>query len=275
MQYGVLDLPPKLLLSWIFLLTLICTSVDWDIHVLDLELCLTLPSLDLPGGSAINNLPAMQELQEMQVRSLGLEDPLEEGMATHSSILAWRIAWTEKSGGLQFIGSQSGTRLKWLCMHALPSHTACFHSVFPVSLHEHFSHWSPVTLPPSTITLIQPFSAFIVSFPPVFYLFNPSSTLPAGCSHTQDLTMLPPDANPFQWLTITYSVNSKLLNLVCKALHVLLLPVWGLCCSNLELPIGSLSYIMLFFSFTTLLMPFPQPKCHFPIFHEWKRLCIP
>ena len=54
----------------------------------------------------INNLPAMQELQEMQVRSLGLEDPLEEGMATHSSILAWRIPWTEESGGLQFIGSQ-------------------------------------------------------------------------------------------------------------------------------------------------------------------------
>ena len=41
----------------------------------------------------------------MQVRSLGQEDPLEEGMATHSSILAWRIPWTEELGGLQFIGS--------------------------------------------------------------------------------------------------------------------------------------------------------------------------
>jgi len=131
-----------------------------------------------------------------------------------------------------------------------------------------------VTLPPSTITLIQSFSVFIVSLPPVLYLFNPSSTLPAGRSHAQDLTMLPPDAHPFQWLTITYSINSKLLNLVCKALHVLLLPVWGLCCSNLEWQIDSLSCIMLFFSFTTLFMPFPQPKCHFPIFHEWKRLCI-
>ena len=42
----------------------------------------------------------------MWVQSLGWEDPLEEGMATHSSILAWRIPWTEESGGLQSIGSQ-------------------------------------------------------------------------------------------------------------------------------------------------------------------------
>ena len=42
----------------------------------------------------------------MQVRSLGQEDPMEEGMATHSSILAWRIPWTEEPGGLQSIGSQ-------------------------------------------------------------------------------------------------------------------------------------------------------------------------
>ena len=46
------------------------------------------------------NQPAMQELQEKQVLSLGQEDPLEEGMATHSSILAWRIPWTEEPGGL-------------------------------------------------------------------------------------------------------------------------------------------------------------------------------
>ena len=44
--------------------------------------------------------PAMEELQETQVRSLGREDPLEEGTATHSSILAWRIPWTEEPGGL-------------------------------------------------------------------------------------------------------------------------------------------------------------------------------
>ena len=53
-------------------------------------------------------------MQEMQVQSPGLEDLLEKGMATHSSILAWRILWTEESGGLQSTGSQSWTRQKQL-----------------------------------------------------------------------------------------------------------------------------------------------------------------
>ena len=48
----------------------------------------------------------MQEMREMQVRFLGREDPLEEEMATHSSILAWKILRTEEPGGLQFLGSQ-------------------------------------------------------------------------------------------------------------------------------------------------------------------------
>ena len=51
-------------------------------------------------------------------QSLGREDPLEEGMATHSSILAWRIPWTEGPGGLQSMGSQSQTQLKRLITHA-------------------------------------------------------------------------------------------------------------------------------------------------------------
>ena len=46
------------------------------------------------------NLPTMQEMQETWVRSLGWEDPLEEGMATHSSTLAWEMPWTEELGGL-------------------------------------------------------------------------------------------------------------------------------------------------------------------------------
>ena len=49
----------------------------------------------------------MQETQETQVRFLGQEDPLEKAVATHSSILAWRIPWTDKPGGLQSVGSQS------------------------------------------------------------------------------------------------------------------------------------------------------------------------
>ena len=51
----------------------------------------------------VKNLPAMQETQ---VQSLDQEDPLEKGMATHSSILAWEIPWTEEPGGLQSMGSQ-------------------------------------------------------------------------------------------------------------------------------------------------------------------------
>ena len=57
----------------------------------------------------VENLPAIQETREMQIWSLGWEDPLEEGMATHSSILAWRIPWTEEPGGLQSMGLQSQT----------------------------------------------------------------------------------------------------------------------------------------------------------------------
>ena len=45
-------------------------------------------------------------MQEMRVQFLGQEDPVEEGLATHSSILAWEIPWTEESGGLQSTGSQ-------------------------------------------------------------------------------------------------------------------------------------------------------------------------
>ena len=62
--------------------------------------------LGLPRGSVVKNLPAVQEPQEMWVRSLGQEDPLEEGMATHSSILAWEIPWTEEPGRLQSMGWQ-------------------------------------------------------------------------------------------------------------------------------------------------------------------------
>ena len=51
----------------------------------------------------IKNLPAVQETQ---VQSLGWEDPLEKEMATHSSILAWKISWTKEPGGLQSMGSQ-------------------------------------------------------------------------------------------------------------------------------------------------------------------------
>ena len=70
-----------------------CTARSWG------HLCLALK----PVVQGVKNLPAMQEAQ---VRSLGQEDPLEEGMATHSGILAWRIPWTEAPGGVQSRGLQ-------------------------------------------------------------------------------------------------------------------------------------------------------------------------
>ena len=54
----------------------------------------------------VKDLPAVQKMQETWVKSLGQKDPLEEGMVTHSSILAWKIPWTEEHGGLQSMESQ-------------------------------------------------------------------------------------------------------------------------------------------------------------------------
>ena len=56
-----------------------------------------------PVAQMVKNLPAMQKTQ---VQSLGRKDPLEKGMTTHSSILAWRIPWTEEPSGLQSMGLQ-------------------------------------------------------------------------------------------------------------------------------------------------------------------------
>ena len=58
------------------------------------------------GGAVVKNLPPMQETR---VQSLDGEDPLEDEMATHSSILTWKIAWTEEPGGLRSIRSQRDT----------------------------------------------------------------------------------------------------------------------------------------------------------------------
>ena len=69
-------------------------------------------------GSVVKNPHAVQESEEEQAGSLGQEDPLEEGMATHSRILAWKIPWTEEPGGLQ---STELHRVNWsdlACMHA-------------------------------------------------------------------------------------------------------------------------------------------------------------
>ena len=66
-----------------------------------------------PGGSVLKNLPAKQETQ---VQSLGREDAMEKEMATHSSILAWKIPWTEVPGKQQSMGLQR-VRYDWVTGH--------------------------------------------------------------------------------------------------------------------------------------------------------------
>ena len=60
--------------------------------------------MDFPGGSVVKHAPANAGDMETQFQSLVREDPLKLGMATHSSILGWKISWTEEPGGLQFTG---------------------------------------------------------------------------------------------------------------------------------------------------------------------------
>ena len=85
---------PSFLLLYIFLITNKGIS------------CILWASMGFLHGSVVKNMPTVQEMQETQIWFLNKEDPLEEGMTTHSNILAWRIPWTEESGGLQFMGSQ-------------------------------------------------------------------------------------------------------------------------------------------------------------------------
>ena len=70
----------------------------------------------------VKNLPAMQDTQ---VGSLSWEDPLEKRMATHSSILAWRISWTEEPGGLQSMGLQESDTTEWLTFSHFSLFTIC------------------------------------------------------------------------------------------------------------------------------------------------------
>ena len=80
-----------------------------------------LPYLGLPWSlqrgmvaQLVKNLPAVKETQ---VQSLGQEDPLEKGMATHFSTLAWRISWMEERGGLQSMGSHTKSRTRLSAEH--------------------------------------------------------------------------------------------------------------------------------------------------------------
>ena len=75
----------------------------------------------------VKNMPAMQETE---VGSLGWEDPLEKRIATHSSILDWRILWTEEPGGLQSMGSQRTEAAEHACTQAI--NTTLLSCCFPI-----------------------------------------------------------------------------------------------------------------------------------------------
>ena len=79
----------------------------------------------------VNNLPAMQE---SWVRSLGQENPLEKGMAAHSSILVWRIPWTEEPGKLQSMGSQESDTTEQLTHRTFLGVSSPFGSIMGNSL---------------------------------------------------------------------------------------------------------------------------------------------
>ena len=74
------------------------------------------------GGSVVKSPPAMWK---MWVRSLGQEDPLEKGLATHSSILAWEISWTEEPGRLQSMELQKSDTTEKLNHHHHHKYSAC------------------------------------------------------------------------------------------------------------------------------------------------------
>ena len=75
---------------------------------LRVELLHSMLFMGFPGYSVVKNLPAVKETQEMWVQSLGQEDPPEEDVTTHSSILSWRIPQTEEPGRLHFLEMRKG-----------------------------------------------------------------------------------------------------------------------------------------------------------------------
>ena len=88
---------------------------EWFAHTHSTGIHVHMVQIVFPSGSEVKNPPEMQE--ETPVWSLGQEGFLEEEMASHSSILAWKIPWTEEPDGLQSVGSQSQTQLNnWPCM---------------------------------------------------------------------------------------------------------------------------------------------------------------
>ena len=109
----------------------------------------------------------MQEMQQTWVWSLGWEELLEDEVATHSSILAWRIPWTEEPGGLQSTGPQSQTQLKRLSTHA------CIITSYIWGLSDNHQFSSVAQ---SCLTLCNPMDCSIPGFPVHHQLLEPIQT---------------------------------------------------------------------------------------------------
>ena len=117
-----------------------CASPQPIIFEEDVILLFTIWAAPPPVAQTPKNLPALQETWDW---SLGQEDPLEKEMATHSSILAWRIPWTEEPGGIQSMGSQR-------VGHNWVTNPSTFHLTLPYCSHSdsHLeSQWRAHTLP--------------------------------------------------------------------------------------------------------------------------------
>ena len=143
-------------------------------------------SLGFPGGSLVKNLPKMQEPQESRVPFLGREDPLEEGIATHSSILAWRIPWREEHGRLCSIGSQR-VEYDWsdlACMHSVCFAWLYFTWIFMIDTSDHLHSglvrtWWLLTVEPLMYAMFSYFFPFVfhILFQTMFLTLEPKICL--------------------------------------------------------------------------------------------------
>ena len=123
------------------------------------------------------------ETKEIQIRSLGREDPLEKGMATYSSILAWRILWTKEPGGLQSVGSQrvgqdwATSAFPWMCQ-LVSFLCALFFSL--------------ISLSGIAFLLIPCNSNHLLLSWPVMYLLRPTLASPPSSGFCEDLLLQAP-----------------------------------------------------------------------------------
>ena len=128
------------------------------------------------GGSAVKNLPAMQETQEIKVQFQGWEDPLEEGMATHRSILVWKIPWAGGAWWAMVHGvAESQTRPKRLSTRARIVALQCFYISLCCAM--------------KSISYVETYIPSLLDLPP-------TPTIPSRSSQSTELSSLCYTAGP-------------------------------------------------------------------------------